>query len=249
MGMDSGILKGFIKFGTLILQIIIGLGGLKTVAIVAGLALLTLNSKAVLTFFSSFPKFIMNVITDLRLLTMGVYTAQTALGAFTLILGGIALVWGIVSAANDRANQKMKESSDAFAEQTQTLSDLKKRTDEIMAGVSEESDKRVALIEVIKGMNSEYEEEANQLKTTTELRDLAIKKMKEEGAVAAKEFQRINSKKISEAKNLLGGNSYKSVWVDPEERLSTYQTQMDAYDKKKRLGKTLLIQLKENNKN
>lgn len=224
MAMDSEGIKGFINLGTNILKVTNATGGLRTILVVLIGTLLALKGPAIGAAFLTMLAPIKSMIMVIPILTKAVWasvtanmsfadsltavgfagtTAQLAMSGLFLALTVASVAWGLVSSANEKANQIAEEGLSTYQSEITTLKDLKTKLDETISGTGTESEKRALLIEMIKGMNSEYEAEATNLKTNTELRNLAIAKMKEEGLAAANAFFVKSNDKYQEAKKFM----------------------------------------------
>jgi hypothetical protein len=203
MAVDSKGLKALINLATGILKTINAIGGLNTILLLTISILMLWKGEAIISFFAGLPRLVMTAVTALRTFGTTAATLQSTLGVIGLVLTAISIGYGLITEAIEANNQAMEEGLSTYQSQIQSLTDLKTKLDETVAGAGTESEKREALLELIKGMNSEYETEATNLKTVNDLRDLATKKIEEEASAAAKEFQAKSGDKYVEAKQFI----------------------------------------------
>lgn len=208
MGIDSGLIKGFLNAITKILEITNALGGLRTILIAVASILITWKADAILMFFIQLPNLIVTAIATLRGFATSMSIAQASLGAIGLVLTAVSIGYSLFANAQEKSTAKAFEASEEIKNQTASLNDLKSQIDLIVAGTGTEVEKRDDLLVMLKNMNSAYDTEAGKIKTVNELRDEAISKIKEESKASAQAYLETNAYALTAA------NKYMTEKVD-----------------------------------
>ena len=211
------IAKIFVSFGTTILKVINGLGGLVPILVAVGGALLAIKidkvSKGFTAFFTaiekgldSIPQFISrfnaarastnSLAEAFEVAAAGASTLQLAIGALTAIISIGLIAYNNYKQAQQEAHDKAKQSQEDYKNYADSIVETYEK-------IKTETTSKKDLIEINKQLNGSYQDEKDALGDVNDLRKENLKLLYEENKQKAKQAVRESASEVQKAEEYI----------------------------------------------